>query len=246
MIRQIFVSIVVTIVLGLAGCGNAPKKQENQLKQTQKILPGWISLFDGETLEGWEITQFGPQGPVQVSEGNIVLGMGDGCTGVTWQGDFPKMNYEIQLEAKKVTGNDFFCGMTFPVGDSFCSFVVGGWGGPVVGLSSIDGNDASDNETRTLKKFEHDTWYKIHLKVSEDKIEAWIDEEQFVDFNYSDRTLSTRPEVDLSKPFGICSWRTTSALRNIQLKIPSPTPMGKSSQNHINNNTTHITKRTTA
>jgi hypothetical protein len=49
------------------------------------------------------------------------------------------MNYEIKLEAKKVTGNDFFCGMTFPVGDSFCSFIVGGWGGPVVGLSSIDG-----------------------------------------------------------------------------------------------------------
>jgi hypothetical protein len=144
--------------------------------------------------------------------------MGDGCSGITWKGDFPKMNYEVKLEAKKVSGNDFFCGMTFPVGDSFCSLVVGGWGGPVVGLSSIDGLDASDNETRTLKKFEHDTWYTIHLKVSEVKIEGWIDGEQIVDFSYEGRKLSIRPEVDLSKPFGICSWVTTAALRNIQLK----------------------------
>ena len=218
MLKQIYIPVFVSILLLLAGCGNAPKNQGKQMKQAQNILPGWTSLFDGETLEGWEITQFGPQGPVQVSEGNIVLGMGDGVTGITWKGDFPKMNYEVQLEAKKVSGNDFFCGMTFPVGDSFCSFIVGGWGGPVVGLSSIDGLDASDNETRTLKKFEHDTWYKIHLKVYEEKIEAWIDGEQIVDFSYEGRKLSIRPEVDLSKPFGICSWVTTAALRNIQLK----------------------------
>jgi len=104
------------------------------------------------------------------------------------------------------------------VGESFCSLIVGGWGGPVVGLSSIDGHDASDNETRTLKKFDHDTWYAIHLKVSEEKIEAWIDGEQIIDFTTEGRQLSIRPEVTLSRPFGICSWTTTAALRNIQLK----------------------------
>jgi hypothetical protein len=206
------------VFLITAGCGNSAQNQETKTTETKSADPGWILLFDGETLEGWEVTQFGTQGPVQVSDGNIVLGMGDGCSGVTWEGDFPKMNYEVKLEAKKVTGNDFFCGMTFPVGDSFCSLIVGGWGGPVVGLSSIDGLDASDNETRTLKKFERDTWYSIHLKVAEEQIEAWIDDEQIVDFNYEGRKLSIRPEVDLSKPFGICSWVTTAALRNIQLK----------------------------
>jgi hypothetical protein len=60
----------------------------------------------------------------------------------------------------------------------------------------LTGLDASDNETRTLKKFEHDTWYKIHLKVSEEKIEAWIDDEQIVDFSYEGRQLSIRPEVE--------------------------------------------------
>jgi len=201
-----------------SGCGNSSGKKETKSTQPKSADPGWALLFDGKSLEGWEVTQFGTQGPVQVSDGNIVVGMGDGCSGITWKGDFPKMNYEVKLEAKKVSGNDFFCGMTFPVGDSFCSFIVGGWGGPVVGLSSIDGLDASDNETRTLKKFEHDTWYEIHLKVSEEKIEAWIDGEQIIDFSYEGRKLSIRPEVNLSKPFGICSWVTTAALRNIQLK----------------------------
>ena len=207
-------------ILVSAGCGNTSGKQETKAPQPKSAGPDWVLLFDGETLDGWEITQFGTQGPVQVSGGSIVLGMGDGCTGVTWKGEFPKINYEVKLEAKKVTGNDFFCGMTFPVEDSFCSFIVGGWGGPVVGLSSIDGLDASENETRTLKKFEHDTWYNIHLKVSEEKIEAWIDGKQIVDFSYEGRSLSIRPEVELSKPFGICSWITTAAIRNIQLKQP--------------------------
>jgi hypothetical protein len=125
-----------------------------------------IFCLNGETLENWEITSFGTEGPVKVSDGTIVLGMGDGCTGITWKGDFPRTNYEVRLQAKKVSGNDFFCGITFPVDSTYCSFIAGGWGGPVVGLSSIDGKDASENETRTLKKFEHDTWYQIRLKVT--------------------------------------------------------------------------------
>lgn len=175
-------------------------------------------LFTGKDLEGWEITQFGTQGPVTVSEGKIVLGMGDGCTGITFKGAFPEVNYEVTLDARKTSGNDFFCGMTFPVNESFCSLIVGGWGGPVVGLSCIDGLDASENETRILKRFDKKVWYKIRLRVTDKKITAWIDGEQLVDFAYPGRELYVRPEVELSKPFGICSWITTAELKNIVLK----------------------------
>lgn len=212
--RWIF-ALAVLIPLFTAGCGSRQKSDNSGIQQEQR--EGWKTLFDGESLDGWKITNFGTQGPVQVSGGNIVLGMGDGCTGITWDGDFPKMNYEVSLEAKKISGNDFFCGMTFPVDSTFCSFIVGGWGGPVMGLSSIDGLDASENETRSMKKFEHDTWYRIRLRVTPGKIEAWIDNEQVVDFATEGRRLSIRPEVNLSKPFGICSWITTAALRNIQV-----------------------------
>jgi hypothetical protein len=174
-------------------------------------------LFNGVNLDGWEITNFGPQGPVYVSGGKVILGMGDGGTGITWKGDFPTKDYMVTLEAMRQDGHDFFCGMTFPVGKDPCTLIVGGWGGMVVGLSSINGWDASENETMTLKRFESNKWYRITLRVTEEKIEAWIDNENVVDFTIGDNSLSIRPEVELSKPFGIASWYTTAALRNIRL-----------------------------
>ena len=173
--------------------------------------------FDGRPLTGWEVTNFGPQGPVSVSGDCITLGMGDGCTGITWKGDFPSINYEVSLDAKRVDGNDFFCGMTFPAGKDPCSLIIGGWGGTTVGLSSIDGLDASDNNTRILMQFEKNRWYHIRLAVTDKKIVAWIDSTKVVDFNTVNRKLSIRPEVQLSKPFGIASWNTTAALRNIKV-----------------------------
>ena len=212
----IFLHFIIILAL-ISGCRSRSESRSEKEPELRVSEPGWELLFDGKTMKNWEISEFGPQGPVQVSEESIILGMGEGCTGVTWKGEFPRIGYEVKLEAKKISGNDFSCGITFPVADSYCSLIVGGWGGPVVGLSSIDGNDASENETRLLKKFEHGKWYEIHLKVSDEKIEAWIDNEKLVDFNTTGHKLSTRPEVDLSKPFGICSWNTTAALRNIQL-----------------------------
>jgi hypothetical protein len=50
---------------------------------------GWRPLFNGQTLDGWEITNFGPQGPVLVRDSSIILNYGDGCTGVTWKREFP-------------------------------------------------------------------------------------------------------------------------------------------------------------
>ncbi len=174
-------------------------------------------LFDGRTLNGWEISDFGTEGDVYISDDKIVLGMSDGCTGITWKEEFPDADYEVTLEAMRVDGNDFFCGMTFPVGKDPCSLIVGGWGGAVVGLSSIDGMDASENETTSIRKFEKEHWYRIRLKVTEAVIEVWIDDEKVIDFTIGDNFLSIRPEVEQSKPFGIASWRTTAAIRNIRL-----------------------------
>ena len=105
------------------------------------------SLFNGRTLGEWKTTVFGGEGDVEVTDGRIVIGAGNPLSGINWTGKHPKMDYEIALEAMRVDGSDFFCALTFPVGDSSCSFICGGWGGGVVGLSSLDGADASENET---------------------------------------------------------------------------------------------------
>ena len=209
-------SVVLFMLLVFAGCSGGHK--ENSITDKKiSVASDSTLIFDGMSLEGWEVTNFGPQGPVYVSGGSIILGMGDGCTGVTWTRDFPAINYIVTLEAMRVQGNDFFCGMTFPVDEKFCTLIVGGWGGTVVGLSSIDKMDASENETTSLRKFEKERWYKICLIVKPDTIKAFIDDEKVVDFAINEKKLSIRPEVQLSKPFGIASWNTTAALRNIRV-----------------------------
>ena len=146
----------------------------------------------------------------------IVIGFGEGCSGITWKGKFPKTDYEISLEAKRVDGSDFFCGLTFPVGDDPCSFIVGGWGGSVVGLSSINGDDASENSSGTSMKFDNDRWYTIRVRVNTKQIVCWIDKEKMVDQTLEGQKISIRSEVEASKPLGIATWHTTGAVRNIR------------------------------
>ncbi len=128
------------------------------------------------------------------------------------------MDYEFSLDAKRVDGEDFFCGVTFPVGERFNTLVIGGWGGSIVGLSCIDGEDAANNITYDFRKFETNQWYKIRLKVTETKIEAWIDKDKIVDLAFGNYFLSLRWEAESSIPFGISTWQTTGALRNLKLE----------------------------
>jgi hypothetical protein len=209
--------VVLFAVFLLTACSGGTKKKKAEYIKPAENVPDFPVLFDGRPVKGWEETNFGPQGPVYVSGDEIILGMGDGCTGITWKGEFPRTNYEVSLEAKRVDGNDFFCGMTFPVGNAPCTLIIGGWGGTTVGLSSIDGMDASENETTTLMSFEKGRWYRIRLKVTESDIQAFVDSIRVVDFKFTGRRISIRPEVELSKPFGIASWRTTAAIRNIKV-----------------------------
>lgn len=182
----------------------------------------WRNLFDGKTLAGWKAPNFGGQGEVKVSDGTIVMEMGDSMTGVTYTGKFPKIDYEVTLEAKRLEGNDFFCTTTFPVGDAPCSLVVGGWAGTVVGLSCVDWYDAADNITTQFMSFEDKKWYRVRLRVTKAKIEAWIDKEKIVDLPTKDHRFTIRDECDLCRPFGISTWCTTGAIRNVRVRRIKP------------------------
>jgi len=105
-------------------------------------------LFNGKDLSGWTKTEFGGEGEVQVKDAKIIVNQGASLSGVHYTNAIPaRKDYQITLEAMKIEGDDFFCGLTFPVNDTQCSLILGGWGGGVVGISSIDGMDASENET---------------------------------------------------------------------------------------------------
>lgn len=195
--------------LGLALCGAAAC--------TAPAGSGWIPLFDGRSLGDWVRTEFGGEGDVTVEDGRIVLGPGSPLTGITWRGpELPVTDYELALEAERIDGSDFFCGLTFPVRDGHLTLVVGGWGGSLVGLSCLDGDDASDNETGRAVRLVNGHVYDIRVRVGSDRVEAWIDGDRVVDANIKGRALSLRPEVLLSRPLGVASFASRAALGRLR------------------------------
>jgi hypothetical protein len=180
----------------------------------------WRSIFDGKSLHGWRETAFTGRGPVRVENGALILGPGKPLAGVTFTGEFPRSNYEVRFEAARREGGDFFASLTFPVQDSFCTWVTGGWGGDIVGLSSIDGWDASDNETRAYFTFETGRWYAFRLQVADARIMVWIDDRPIVNVEIAGRTVGLRyGEIKLSTPFGFVSYNTAGALRKIEYRL---------------------------
>lgn len=198
---QLYILFLLSIAFASAGCS----------------IQEQTSMFDGKSLEHWEITDFVGQGDVYVKDGSIFLEKGDSMTGITWTDPLVKINYEISLEAMRVSGSDFFCGLTFPVGERSCTLILGGWGGQLCGLSSIDSFDASENETTEFISFENGRWYHIILQVRPDRIEAWLDNRQIINLTTTDREIDIRIDVVPSLPLGIATWRTTAAIRNIEL-----------------------------
>ena len=179
----------------------------------------WQPLFDGKSLKDWKTTPFAGAVPAKIEDGAILIGPGKPLAGVTYAGEFPKTNYEIRFEAMKREGGDFFASLTFPVGDSFCTFVTGGWGGDIVGLSSIDGWDASDNETRSYFTFEPGRWYTFRLQVTDAHIQAWIDDRQIANVEIAGRKVSLRyGEIKLSAPLGLASYNTVGVVRKIEYR----------------------------
>ncbi|MCI0681404.1 MAG: DUF1080 domain-containing protein [Gemmataceae bacterium] len=214
--RLFIVIAALGIPLFAANALSAQAKKEPAAKDDAKGK----SLFDGTSLTGWKSAGYIGGGKVSVKDGAIVMEKGKYMTGVKYaRGDFPKMDYEVTLEGKKLAGNDFFCTTTFPVGDAFCSLVVGGWGGQVIGLSSLNNMDASENDTTTSKEFKQDQWYKVKIRVTKDRIACWIDGKHVIDADTTDTKVSIRFECDNCKPFGFCTWDTVGAVRDIRVRM---------------------------
>jgi hypothetical protein len=181
-----------------------------------------ITLFDGKNLDNWERTDFAGKGEVRIDEnGSMVLEMGAELSGVHWKGktELPKINYEVTLQAKRTMGNDFFCGLTFPFKESHATLILGGWGGSLIGISSLDDFDASENDTGDAYVFEDKKWYDVRLRVTEEKLQVWLDDKMVIDSDVEGRKVSMRfGEIEMSVPFGICTYATTGVIRDIKIK----------------------------
>ena len=216
----------VFLLIWLVSCGSRPQKQNEQpvaedLPFVQDIPEGWEPLTDGKTLAGWEIMRYGGEGEPYMKNGILTLPMATSSgtsTGVCWVGDpLPVNNYAIYYEARRVEGNDIFGGITFPYGDTFATLIIGGWAGIVSGLSSIDGYDASENETTKLVYFRDNQWYPVHLRVTTDSIRAVVDTVQVVDIATAGKKIHLRGGT-YAESLTLTSYRTTGEIRNLRIK----------------------------
>ncbi|MBB5032028.1 family 16 glycoside hydrolase [Prosthecobacter vanneervenii] len=181
-----------------------------------------IVLFNGKSLDDWEMVDVGGSGQVELEGGLMLINQGENISGAVYKkaAALPMINYEITLEAKRMQGVDFFVGLTFPVGDvKHCATLVcGGWGGSVTGISSIDGLDASENNTSSYQRYNDNQWYPIKLRVTAKNLSAWVGDKQVIDEDIEGKKISVRPgPVESYLPLSFTTYNTMAAIRNVKL-----------------------------
>jgi hypothetical protein len=212
----------VLLALPIAAAEKPAKKKAGPVKAADSAEV--IRLFNGKDLTGWKLTDFAAQGGAEVDpdfEGGpaLIVNLGEVLSGVTYTNPVPRVDYEITLEAMKLDGSDFFIGLTFPFKDKHATFVCGGWGGGVVGISSIDLGDASENETTKFMGFEKNKWYRVKVRVTAARIQAWLDDEEMANVETEGKTIDMRPgEIENAVPLGLSTFQTRAAYRNVVLK----------------------------
>lgn len=194
-------------------------------------MPGkWVALFDGQTLAGWKTLPWAKSGKVFVKKDELHLDMGEAGTGIVYTGKaIPHDNYEIELDAMRVEGGDFFCGLTVPVDKDSITLILGGWGGTMTGLSCLEFRDASDNETSQTIDYENGQWYRVRMRITKKAIVAWLDEKKIinVDRTVENRKIGVRWEVEDCMPLGFATWKTHGALRDIHIRTLTPEEIGE-------------------
>ena len=182
-------------------------------------------LLAESDLGDWDTIDFAGGAESSVTANTLEIGSGEELTGIYWDGaDLPVNNYELRMQARRTEGIDFFCGPVFPVNDSHCCLIVGGWAGATVGLSNIDDKDASQNETTRLMSFDDNRWYDIRIRVLPDRIIAWIDDDCVIYQNIAGRKISLRGDTEICTPMGMCTFQTKAEIRKLTLqRIGKPT-----------------------
>ena len=178
-----------------------------------------------EGVKHWKILEDFPSngGLVATDENGVFrMKMGDPLSGIRYSGplDLPVTNYEFELEARRIKGTDFFCAVTFPVNavKTCCTFVAGGWGGALAGISSLEGMDAANNDTSTFHKFEVNKWYTFRVQVTPEALKVWMDGESIVDVELADRRVGMRwGDIEYCVPFGLATYVTAGEYRNFKI-----------------------------
>jgi hypothetical protein len=228
---RIFVYVVALFVLtidvhAVAWADEEPREATESVEHQQAKLAKGKLLLNGKDLSGWQIVDdhdFRRHGAVEIRDGAVLLDEGDPLTGIRYEGkELRRNNYELTWEARRTGGFDFFCGVTFPINKSYCTLILGGWGGGVTGLSNVDGYAANENMTTDYQEFKQNIWYTVRLRVTDRTIQAFVNDQQIVDLDKEDHKFSIWWEQEPLRPLGIATWRTSGAVRDLRIRPINP------------------------
>ena len=221
-LASVMLLTTLTLVTGCCPCTSGPSAPPKPAgpPQIDTLAPGARAvLFNGKDLEGWHVIKddiyFDKPGKVEVADGTMILGAGQQLTGVQWKGKMLKGNYRITLQARRLEGEDFFCGLTFPAGGGHVSLIFGGWGGSIVGLSNVDDMSAVDNSTTRSIQFKKGTWYDIEAEVSDKTIVVALDDKVIIEQDLKDHRFEVWPQQEPARPLGITTYDTKGAIRDV-------------------------------
>jgi len=177
----------------------------------------WISSL--AQVDQWKI--YPEYADVEFGDDGAMIQFSDELAGIVWQGDLPEAPYEMEWQARRVDGWDFFCGLTFPVRskDECVTLILGGWGGGVVGISSIDGLDASfkQNPSYSIVDFEKNQWYAFKLTVTNDRIVITMDGSPLINVPIQGKLLSLRSgPIEEMAPLSISTWQTDGQVKHLR------------------------------
>ena len=206
--------VAVVLVAILTRDGPAPARQI----PAQDAGP-WKSFFDGKTLDGWRTME--PDCNVYAQDGQLIFEAGGMGTSIAWTRAFPRVDYELSVEARRLEGSGAFCHIAFPVDATHCFLVVGGMGN-IVALDQVDKLDMHGNETTTRVDFEQGRWYTVRLRVTRERVVVWLDDRKVIDLSGAADRLSLPFAWKGLTPFGVGTWQTKAAMRHIKLRRLRP------------------------
>ncbi|MDD2599041.1 MAG: DUF1080 domain-containing protein [Kiritimatiellae bacterium] len=184
-------------------------------------LSAQTNLFNGKDLSGWKRAEIVDNGEIKVLPGGIVeCNAGRPISGIAYTNEFPTMNYELSLEAMRVEGDDFFIALTIPVENSFCTVIIGGWGGGLCGLSSFDGGDAANNQWAQGLTLKNNRWYKLVVRVTTCVLQISLDQDLYtarIEFDDSRRLSLRFGDMEKTTPLGLATYETKAHWRNFTI-----------------------------
>ena len=182
-----------------------------------------VALFNGKDLTGWKVVAYDGSGEVKVlPDGTVSCEAGKPFSGIAYTNEVPTMSYELKLEAMRVKGSDFFIALTVPIEESFCTVIIGGWGGGLCGISSFNYMSAAENQWTRGVVFEDNKWHTLRVRVMPNVMQVFLDEKKTyharVEYEKASQfSLRSGSDIDKTKPLGLATFETHAHWRNFTL-----------------------------